>query len=114
MTERQLVAFETVTVAAAVAAFPAASLAVALNVCDPSAVEAVFQAIEYGADVTSTPRLTLSNLNCTPTTPTLSEAEAEIATVPDTVAPGAGALHVTVGRVVSVGGGADPASCLTV
>ena len=39
-------------------------------------------------------------------TPTLSEAEAEIVTVPETVAPSAGLVTLTVGGVVSDGGGA--------
>ena len=50
-------------------------------------------------------RLFPSNLNCTPTTPTLSEASAETLIVPDTVAPFAGAVIETVGGVVSDGGG---------
>ena len=40
-------------------------------------------------------------LNCTPATPTLSEAVAVRVTVPDTVAPAAGAVRLTVGAVVS-------------
>ena len=40
-------------------------------------------------------------MNCTPTTPTLSEAVAVRVTVPDTVAPLAGAVKLTVGAVVS-------------
>ena len=40
-------------------------------------------------------------LNCTPTTPTLSEALAVNWTVPDTVAPPAGAVRDTLGGVVS-------------
>src|SRR5439155_13997548 len=45
--------------------------------------------------------LTPSSLNCTPTTPTLSEALAETVTVPATVAPAAGAVMETAGGVVS-------------
>jgi len=47
-------------------------------------------------------------LNCTPATPTLSEALAEtIKDEPETVAPFAGAVREMVGAVVSAGGGAD-------
>jgi hypothetical protein len=50
--------------------------------------------------VSSTPRLAPSNLNWTPTTPTLSVAFAKTVTaVPDTVAPLAGAVIETVGGV---------------
>ena len=40
-------------------------------------------------------------LNCTPTTPTLSDAVAVNWTVPDTLAPPAGAVRDTVGGVLS-------------
>ena len=54
--------------------------------------------------MSSTPRLAPSSLNCTPTTPTLSEALAETATEePDTVALLAGAEREMVGGVVSLG-----------
>jgi hypothetical protein len=49
--------------------------------------------------VSSEERLTPSSLNCTPETPTLSEAEAERVTVPVTIEPGE--VSVIVGRVVS-------------
>src|SRR5438445_6612741 len=42
-----------------------------------------------------------STRNCTPATPTLSEAEALTVTDPDTVAPDAGAVMLTAGGVVS-------------
>jgi len=61
----------------------------------------VFQDIEYGATVISAPKFAPSNLNCTPTTPTLSEALAVTVIVPDTVAPLLGAVMDTVGAVVS-------------
>ena len=48
---------------------------------------------------------TPSTLNCTPTTPTSSAAQAESDTTPETVAPGEGAFIVIVGGVMSVGGG---------
>ena len=51
--------------------------------------------------VSSGPSATLSSRNCTPATPTLSEAEALTVVVPDTVAPLAGEVILTVGGVVS-------------
>ena len=50
----------------------------------------------------SDPRLAPSILNCTPATPTLSDALAEIVTDPDTVAPAPGEAIETVGAVVSL------------
>ena len=65
------------------------------------------QVPEYGAVVSSVPRLMESSLNWTPMTPMLSEAVAPIDTaVPDTVAPFEGEDIETEGEVVSgVGGG---------
>ena len=54
-----------------------------------------------GEVVSSAPRLTPSSLNWTPATPTLSDAFAETPTVPETVAPPAGAVMATVGGAVS-------------
>ena len=48
-------------------------------------------------------QIALSRRNCTPATPTLSDAEADTAVVPETVAPSAGADIATVGGVVSGG-----------
>ena len=90
---------------------PAASRATAVMVCEPSLTEAVFLGIEYGALVSSAPKLTLSILNCTPTTPTLSEALAVKLVVPETVAPETGDVMLTVGGVVSAG---DPLATVTV
>src|SRR5216117_2877129 len=87
---------------------PAASRARAASVCEPLALEVLFQEAEYGDVVSSAPRLAPSSRNCTPATPTLSDALAVTATVPDTVAPEAGAVRVTLGGVVS----AAPASAL--
>jgi hypothetical protein len=64
----------------------------------------VFQDKEYGADVSSEPRFDPLILNCTPATPTLSEAFAATVTVPDTVWLFAGEVIETVGLVVSVVG----------
>src|SRR2546428_13124941 len=92
----------TVTLTAVdVAVLPAASRATAVTVWDPLATRVVFQEMAYGAAVTSAPTFAPSSLNCTPTTPTLSEALAETVTVPVTVAPAAGAGIDTVGGGVS-------------
>src|SRR5258708_7076427 len=97
------VLFAAVTVTAAdVAVLPAASRATAVSVCEALLAVVVFQATEYGAVVTSAPRFAPSSLNCTPTTPTLSDALAPTVVVPDTVAPAAGAVMLTVGGVVSL------------
>src|SRR5437867_11846004 len=84
-----VVSFATVTLTAAeVAVFPAASRATAVKVWDPLEAEVVFQEIEKEEAVSSAPRLAPSSLNCTPTTPTLSEALAETVTAePKTAAP---------------------------
>src|SRR6202023_3145933 len=88
-----VVSFATVTVtAAAVAVLPAASRATAVNVCEPLLTVVVFHETEYGAVVCSTPKLAPSRRNCTPATPTLSEALVLTVTVPETVAPFAGAV----------------------
>src|SRR5207249_2962471 len=95
-------AFDTVTLTGdEVVRFPAASRAVAVRVCEPLPTVVVFQDTEYGDAVSSPPRLAPSTRNTTPATPTLSEAEALTVTVPDTVAPDAGALILTAGGVVS-------------
>src|SRR6266851_4055456 len=88
---------------AEVVVLPAASRATAVSVWLPAVAVVVFQATEYGAVVTSAPRLAPSSLNWTPTTPTLSEAVAETVTMPKMVAPLAGAVRETVGGVVSGG-----------
>jgi hypothetical protein len=93
----------TVTVTAVlVVPLPAASLAIARNVCEPLLDVVVFQETEYGEAVSRAPRLAPSNWNCTLATPTLSLAFAVTEIVPLTVAPFAGALIDTVGGVVSV------------
>ena len=62
---------------------------------------AVSQETEYGAEVSSVPMSAPFRLNCTPATPTLSEAVAETATVPETICPWVGEVIETVGGVVS-------------
>ena len=92
----------TVTVTAAVAVLPAASRATAVSEWLAFVLVVVFHEIAYGFVVSSAPRLTPSSLNCTPATPTLSDADAETVTVvPETVAPLAGAVNETAGSVVS-------------
>ena len=80
------------------------AVARAPNTCVPLVTTVVSQLIEYGDVVSSVPRLLPSRRNCTPTTPTLSDAAAVTLIVPDTVAPLAGAASETVGAVVSGGG----------
>src|SRR5688572_23235751 len=82
---------------------PAASRATAVMMCVPSATTAVIQDVANGLDVSSAPTFTPSTLNCTPTTPTLSDAVAEIVTEPLTVAPSAGARSDTAGGTASGG-----------
>ena len=53
--------------------------------------------------MSSAPRLASFSLNCTPATPTLSDALAVTVVVPPTVAPDAGAVIATVGGVESGG-----------
>ena len=93
----------TVTVMeAAVVVLPAASLATAERVWVPLLRVVVFQTVEYGELVSSAPWSPPSILNCTPVTPTLSEALAEIVTeLPETVAPFEGAVREMVGATVS-------------
>src|SRR2546426_1370025 len=99
-TEDAVAALHTATVTAAqVVRLPAASRATAVRVCEPLLAVVVFHDIEYGAAVSSAPRVAPSNRNCTPTTPTLSEALAVTLGVAPTVGP------VTGEGVVSVGGG---------
>ena len=58
--------------------------------------------------VSSAPRLVPSTKNCTPVTPSLSEALAVRFTVPDTVASAAGPVRLTMGAVESPRGGRGP------
>jgi len=91
----------TVTVTAAeVVVFPAASLALAVRVWEPFVACAVFQLVLYGL-VLSVAMTLPSMRKSTEATPTLSEAEAEMVLVPETVAPFDGAVRDTVGGVVS-------------
>ncbi len=84
--------------------FPAASRAVAVNEYCPGATPVVSQETEYVLVVSSAPKLVPLRWNCTPTTPTLSVAVAGSVTIPDTVLPLEGAVRLTEGDVVSVGG----------
>src|SRR6185295_10825992 len=93
-----------IATAALVVVLPAASRAIADSVWLPLAAVVEFHMIEYGLVVSSAPMFVVpSSLNCTPATPTSSDAVADTVTVvPDTVAPPAGADIVTIGGVVSL------------
>src|SRR5437899_7543081 len=97
-------AFAMLTVTDAELVLPAASRATALKVCEPLATAVVLKEAEYGAALSSAPTLAPSTLNWTPATPTLSAALAVTVIVPETVAPLAGEVMLTVGGVVSGGG----------
>ena len=85
-----------------VVVLPAASRATAVSVWLPLVTVVESQVSVYGVAVSSAPRLTLSSLNCTPTTAMLSAAVADTVTaLPETV-PAAGAVIETVGAVVSL------------
>src|SRR5512145_954480 len=89
------------TTAADVVVFPAASRATARNVWLPFDAVVVFHDTLYGEVVSSVPRLAPFSVNRTPATPMLSFALADTVTVPDSVAPPAGAEIDTVGAVTS-------------
>ena len=100
-----VVSLETVTLRSELDVLPAASRATAVTLCAPFGTLPDDQLTEYGAVVSSAPRLPPSILNCTPTTATLSEAVAATLTAPETVAPAPGLVSATDGAVVSPGGG---------
>src|SRR5205814_221915 len=78
--------FETLTVTGAeVVRLPAASRATAVKVCEPLLAVVVSTDTEYGAVVSSAAIGAPSAKNCTPATPTLSEAFAATVIVPETV-----------------------------
>src|SRR6266850_1977316 len=66
-------------------AFPPPSRATAASVCGPAGTVVESQTTEYGAVVSSVPRFAPSTLNCTPTTPMSSLAEAVTSAGPVTV-----------------------------
>ena len=68
----------------------------------PLAPAVVGHATSYGDATTAAPSGAPSSRNCTPSTPTSSDAVAVTVTDPLTVAPPAGAVNATVGAVVSV------------
>src|SRR2546430_1314460 len=98
----------TVTVAEVVM-FPAASRATAVRLCEPLLTAVVSQEREYVLVVSSGPRFAMSSLNCTPTTPTLSEAVAETVIVPVTMSPVVGEGMDRAGGVVATGAVRVPA-----
>src|SRR3954468_1758990 len=91
---------------AEVAKTPAVLRAAAVSACAPLGSAVVSSARLNGAAVTSAPLFAPSTWNCTPATPSASDAEAETVTVPETVAPSTGVEMETVGGVG--GGGAPP------
>ncbi len=100
-------------IAADVVWFPAASLAIAVSVCEPLMAVVVSHDAEYGELVSSEPRLFPSSTICTPMTPTLSEASAATAIVPEMVEPEMGKEIDTNGGMMSVArGGVPPDECL--
>ena len=88
-----------VTVTEADVVLPDVSVAIAVIVCDPSAVLALLQTSEYGGDVIAEPRLIPSIWNCTLATATLSLAEAASVTEPETVEYAVGVVIETLGGV---------------
>jgi len=88
---------------ALVARLPLKSLAIALRVCEPKVVKAVFHCRVKGGLSTSDPKFALSSWNCTPATPTSSDAAAVTAATPATLEPSVGDVMETVGGVVSGG-----------
>src|SRR6185295_16543624 len=93
--------FFTFTVTAAERAFPAASYAFTVSVCDPLALVRLFHEKLNAGNVPVIDR-TPSTENSSSFTPMLSDDVPVTATVPHTVAPAKGALMDTVGAVVSV------------
>src|SRR4029453_5324694 len=89
--------FTAMVTAAEMAVLPAASRAMALSVWPPLDTDSPPQRTAEGADTSSTPILRPSSWNCTPTTPTLSTANADTATVSETEEPSAGWFRDTVG-----------------
>jgi len=90
---------ETVTVTGSdVHSMPSESLATAVSVCETLLTIAVFQETEYGAEVSSAPRLAPSSLNCTPLTARepMMVTLAVTGTVPLTGDPSAGDVMVTI------------------
>jgi hypothetical protein len=87
--------------AAEVVVLPAASRATAEIRCTPEVVFAVSHWMEYGEEVSSPEMFAPSSLNCTPATPTLSDAVAVMVVMPVT-APAVGCEIVTTGAVVSL------------
>ena len=92
----------TVTLTGAVVdVLAAASQAFAASVCAPLSTRLLSHVYVYGGYVTAAPRGLPSSRNCTPDTPTLSPAAAATSATPDTLAPAAGAVRLTVGACAS-------------
>ena len=103
LTVGAVVSLATVTLTAGeVVVLPAASQARAVSVWAPLVAVAVFHDTpQPPVELVSSATRLAPSMNCTPVTPTLSEAVAVSETVPDTVAPLAGAVTLTVGAVLS-------------
>ena len=86
---------------AEVVVFPATSRANAVSICVPLVAVVVSHVMLYGVARSSASRFTPSSLNCTPTTPTSSDAEAFTEMVLSTVASCEGAVRETEGACVS-------------
>src|SRR5262245_50033734 len=88
-------------IAPEVVRFPAPSRVTAVSVCAPFGTLVVSHMTEYGAVRSSAPRFAPSSMNWTPTTPTLSDANADTVTREDGDEPCGGVMMETVGEVVS-------------
>ena len=98
-TDGGVVSLDTVTVTGSdVQSIPRMSRATAVNVCEPLLAAVVFHATEYGAVVSSPPRLLPSTRNRTPATvsPPTIVTLALIVVRPDTVEPDAGDVMLTI------------------
>jgi hypothetical protein len=90
------------TVMDVVALLPARSTAVAVSVCFPFDTFLVFHVNVYGAVVTVATRIPSTEKSTRATPEPVSLEAAETLTLPETTAPFAGDLNVTVGAVVSI------------
>ena len=90
------------TLAKTVFVFAEKSVATALMLWYPFGAVDEFHKIEYGALVSSAPKLMLLILNCTPATPTLSAEFAVILTKPET-------FELLAGLIIEIFGGTTSA-----
>ena len=105
MSSETVPVLDTVTVTVAdVPVLPAASIALETIVCEPFATLVVSQLKASDVALVLLAATVPSISNCICVTPTLSDAVAVMLTVPETVAPFAGAVTDVVGGVVSLPG----------